>query len=301
MALRFDGKVAVITGAGGGLGRAYALLFASRGAKVVVNDLGGSFNGVGSSNSAADKVVNEIKQAGGDAVPNYDSVENGDKIIKAAIDKWGKVDIVINNAGILRDVSFMKMTDKDWDLVHQVHLKGAYSVTKAAWNAMREQSYGRIIMTTSAAGLYGNFGQANYSSAKLALVAFANTLAKEGASKNIHVNTVAPMAGSRMTETVMPPDLVQALKPEYVAPLAAWLCHEQCEDNGAVFEVGAGWVSRVRWQRAKGAFLDVKKVPSPENVRDVWSQVNDFSEPQYPTTPGESISLIVSHLNRAKL
>nr|MBA3503705.1 SDR family NAD(P)-dependent oxidoreductase [Deltaproteobacteria bacterium] len=175
--LRFDGKVALVTGAGGGLGRSHALLLASRGAKVVVNDLGGSFTGEGKSASAADKVVDEIKAAGGQAVANYDSVEDGDKIIKTAIDAFGGIDIVINNAGILRDVSFQKMTQQDWDLVYKVHVLGAMKVTHAAWNHMRDKGYGRIINTASAAGIYGNFGQANYAMAKLGIHGFTQTLA----------------------------------------------------------------------------------------------------------------------------
>jgi len=178
--LRFDGKVAIVTGAGNGLGRSHALLLASRGAKVVVNDLGTSVSGSGSSSKAADKVVQEIKNAGGVAVANYDSVEDGEKIVQTAIDNFGRIDILVNNAGILRDTSFVKMTDNDWDLVYRVHLRGAYKITKAAWNKMREQNYGRIIMTTSAAGIYGNVGQANYSSAKLGLVGFAKALSIEG-------------------------------------------------------------------------------------------------------------------------
>jgi len=294
--LRYDGRVAVVTGAGGGLGRAYALLLASRGAKVVINDLGGSTSGEGKSSKAADIVVDEIKKAGGEAVANYDSVEDGEKIIKTALDTWGRVDIVINNAGILRDVTFMKMTDKDWDLINTVHVKGAYSVTKAAWNHMREKGYGRIIMTSSAAGLYGNFGQANYSAAKLALLGFAKTLAIEGEKRNIRVNTIAPTAGSRMTETVLPPDLVKALKPEYVAPLVAWLCHEECQENGSIFELGAGWISKLRWQRTEGAFLDISKVPTPEDVKNVWDKVNDFGNPTYPTSAGETVQFLMSKL-----
>ncbi|HVK72193.1 MAG TPA: SDR family oxidoreductase, partial [Kofleriaceae bacterium] len=187
--LRFDGKVAIVTGAGGGLGRSHALLLASRGAKVVVNDLGGSHTGEGKSSSAADKVVDEIKAAGGTAVANYDSVEDGDKIVKTAIDTYGRIDVLVNNAGILRDVSFAKMTDADWDLVYRVHVKGAYKCTHAAWPVMRDQKFGRIIFTASAAGIYGNFGQANYSMAKLGLVGFGNTLALEGKKRNILVNT----------------------------------------------------------------------------------------------------------------
>jgi len=298
--LRFDGRVAVITGAGGGLGRAYALLFASRGAKVVVNDLGGSTTGEGASAKAADKVVKEITDAGGEAIPNYDSVEDGEKIIKTALDKWGRVDIVINNAGILRDVSFVKMTDKDWDLINRVHIKGSYSVTKAAWNHMRDKGYGRIIMTSSAAGIYGNFGQANYSAAKLGLLGFAKTLAIEGEKRNVFVNTIAPMAGSRMTETVFPPELVQALKPEYVAPLVAFLCHESSKTNGQLFEVGAGWISALRWQRTKGNFVDTSKGFTPEDVKKNWESITNFDNATIPTTITDSVTLVMEHLNKLK-
>jgi len=299
--LRFDGKVAIVTGAGGGLGRAYALLFASRGAKVVVNDLGGTTHGEGSSNSAADKVVKEIKDAGGEAISNYNSVEDGEKIVKTAIDKWGRVDILINNAGILRDASFLKMSDNDWDLIYRVHVKGSYSVTKAAWSHMRNQNYGRIIMTSSAAGIYGNFGQANYSAAKLSLLGFAKTLAIEGASKNIFVNTIAPMAGSRMTETVMPPELVAALKPDYVAPLVAYLCHESCTENGGLFEVGAGWVSKLRWQRNEGVFHNPSKGFTSEDVKKNWPKINNWENPSYPTSPQDSFTLLMQYLQKAKL
>lgn len=224
--LRFDGKVAIVTGAGAGLGRDYALLLASRGAKVVVNDLGASFKGEGANSRAADVVVEEIKKRGGVAVANYDSVEFGDKIVKTAVDAFGTVDIVVNNAGILRDVSFQKMTEQDWDLIMKVHLKGTFSVTRAAWNIMREKGYGRIINTSSSAGIFGAFGQANYAAAKLGLHGFTQSLAKEGDKRNIKVNTIAPLAGTRMTETVMPKELVEALKPEYVAPLVALLAHD---------------------------------------------------------------------------
>jgi len=299
--MRFDNRVVVVTGAGNGLGKVYALQFAARGAKVVVNDLGTSTSGEGKNSRAADLVVDEIKKNGGEAVANYDSVENGAAIIKTATDKWGKVDVVINNAGILRDVSFMKMKDSEWDIINKVHLYGAYSVTRAAWNVMREQGFGRVIMTTSAAGLYGNFGQANYSAAKLALVGFANTLSKEGEKRNVFVNTIAPLAGTRMTETVMPPDLVAALRPEYISPLVLYLCHESSKVNGGVFEVGAGWIAQVRWQRTKGHFFPhYEKRFTPEAIRDNWQRVTDWSEPSYPTTTSESIGTVTAYLEAQK-
>jgi len=295
--LRFDGKVAVITGAGGALGRAYALMFASRGASVVVNDLGSSTGGAGNDNTPAERVVQEIKNLGGKAVANYDSVEHGEKIIKAAIDNFGRVDIVINNAGILRDVSFSKMTDEQWDIIVKVHLTGAYKVTKAAWPYMLKQGYGRIIMTASAAGIYGNFGQANYAAAKLALVGFANTLAQEGKKKNIHVNTIAPIAGSRMTETIMPPELVKALSPEYVAPLVGYLCHESTEATGELFELGAGWVSKLRWQRSKGVAFDLSKPFGPEAIKDQFARISDFTNGDFPASVQSSMAVIMEHLS----
>ena len=279
--LRFDGKVAIVTGAGAGLGRAYALLLASRGAKVVVNDLGGSFKGEGGSSKAADVVVDEIRKAGGTAVANYDSVEFGDKIVKTAVDAFGTVDIVINNAGILRDISFMKMKDQDWDLIMMVHLKGSYSVTKAAWNIMRDKQYGRIINTSSSAGIFGSFGQVNYSTAKMGLHGFSQSLAKEGEKRNIKVNTIAPLAGTRMTETVMPPELVNALKPEFVAPLVAYLAHESCPESGSLYEVGAGYIAKQRWNRSQGVLLSIDNI-NPEAVRDNWEKIVDFSNSTYP-------------------
>jgi NAD(P)-dependent dehydrogenase (short-subunit alcohol dehydrogenase family) len=195
----------IITGAGNGLGKEYALFFALRGAKVVVNDLGGDISGTSQGSRAADKVVDEIVKAGGQAVANYDSVEFGEKIVETAMKAYGRVDVVINNAGVLRDVSMVKMTDQDWDIIMKVHLKGTFSVTKAAWNVMRKQGYGRILNTSSSAGLYGAFGQANYSTAKLGIHAFTMTCAKEGEKYNMRVNSIAPVAASRMTETVLPP------------------------------------------------------------------------------------------------
>jgi len=300
MSLRFDNRVVVVSGAGNGLGRAYALAFAARGAKVVVNDLGGDTKGdAGGSSRPADKVVAECKAlgGGGDAVANYDSVVDGHKIIKTAIDTWGRVDVVVNNAGILRDCSFHKMSDKDWDLVYAVHVKGTYALTKAAWPYMREQRYGRVITVTSGAGLYGNFGQANYSSAKMALLGLAQTLGKEGEKRNVHVNAIAPVAGSRMTETVMPPDLLAKLRPDYVAPLVLWLTHESCDVNGKCFEVGAGWIAGVRWQRAPGMFLPVDAI-TPESVRENWAKAVDFdsADVDYPTDLNATMGVLLQNL-----
>jgi (3R)-3-hydroxyacyl-CoA dehydrogenase / 3a,7a,12a-trihydroxy-5b-cholest-24-enoyl-CoA hydratase / enoyl-CoA hydratase 2 len=298
--LRFDNRVAIVTGAGNGLGRSHALLLAAHGAKVVVNDLGGGHTGGGKSSTAADKVVEEIKAAGGQAVANYDSVEDGAKIVQCALDSFQRLDIVINNAGILRDTSFPKMSDQDWDLIYRVHVLGSFRVTQAAWHHLRDAGYGRIIMTASAAGIYGNFGQANYSMAKLGLHGFAQTLAIEGKKRGIQVNTIAPIAGSRMTETVLPPDLVAALKPEFVSPLVAWLCHETCEESGSLFEVGGGYVGKLRWQRTDGALFRLSRPMTPENVRSKWSAITDFGKSSYPTNVTESMQPILGNLGTAK-
>ncbi len=298
--LRYDGRVAVITGAGGGLGRAYALLLAARGAAVVVNDLGGGMHGEGAGTSAADRVVEEIVNAGGEAVPSYDSVEDGGRIIQTALDHFGRIDIVINNAGILRDTSFHKMTADDWERIYRVHLYGGFQVTHAAWPHLRDQGYGRIVMTSSAAGLYGNFGQANYGAAKLGLLGLANSLAVEGQKRNVLTNTIAPLAGSRLTETILPPEMVAALKPEYVAPLVAYLCHESNIDTGQVFEVGAGWAARVRWQRGRGAFLPLDEALTPEAVAANWLVIQDFHEPTYPETPMDSFAPVVENLQGSR-
>ncbi|KAJ3247355.1 hypothetical protein HDU77_008627 [Chytriomyces hyalinus] len=204
---------------------------------------------------------------------------------------FGRVDIIINNAGILRDKSFARATDADWDLIQNVHLKGTYKMIKAAWPIFLKQKYGRVVNTTSAVGLYGNFGQANYSSAKAGVVALSNTLALEGRKSNIMVNTVAPNAGTRMTATVMPAEMVEALKPDYIAPPVAFLCHESnTEYTGGVYEVGSGWVSKVRWQRTGGFGFPVNRALTPEQVASQWSKITDFEDGRatYPTNAGES-------------
>src|ERR1044071_891636 len=294
--LRFDGRVAIVTGAGGGLGRAPALLLASRGAKVVVNDLGGSNTGEGKSSSRADKVVAEIKEKGGEAGANSDSVEDGDKIVKTAIDAFGKIDIVINNAGILRDVSFPKMTQSDWDLVYRVHVLGAFRVTHAAWPHMRDAGYGRVINPTSASGIYGNFGQANYSMAKLGLHGFTQTLALEGKKRNILVNSIAPTAGSRMTETVMPPALVEALRPELVSPLVARLVHESNEDTGGLYEVGGGFFAKLRWERSTGKIFRLGRAVSPEEVDASWKDITQFDKATHPAAIGEALQPLIENV-----
>ena len=294
--VRFDDRVVIVTGAGNGLGRSYALAMGARGASVVVNDLGGSVFGDGADKAAADVVVDQIKAAGGTAVANYDSVTDGDKIVQTAMDSFGKIDVVINNAGILRDKTFHKMTDQDWDLIYDVHVKGAYQVCHTAWPYMRDQNYGRIIFTASAAGIYGNFGQTNYSMAKLGLHGMSQTLALEGRSKNILVNTIAPIAGSRLTETVMPKERVDALRPEFVMPLVLKLCDENSRETGGLYEVGAGFIAKLRWERSKGKSFSVTDGFSPEDINDAWADITDFTDTDHPATLAESNLAIIRNL-----
>ena len=279
--IRFDGRVAIVTGAGGGLGRVYALEFAKRGAKVVVNDLGGARDGTGEgSTTPAQKVVEEIKAAGGEAVSNYDNVatsEGGEKIVKAALDAFGTVDILVNNAGILRDKSLLKMEPETWQAVLDVHLNGAYHVTRPAFAVMKEKGYGRIIMTTSAAGLYGNFGQTNYSSAKMGLVGLMNTLKLEGAKYDIKVNTIAPIAASRLMADIIPPDLLEKMKPEFVAPLVLFLCSEKCPVTGRIYNAGVGYYGRAAVMTSPGTVIgDGKKVPTLEEVGAAWEKIQSL-------------------------
>jgi NAD(P)-dependent dehydrogenase (short-subunit alcohol dehydrogenase family) len=294
--VRFDERVVIVTGAGNGLGKSHALEFARRGAKVVVNDLGGSAFGDGASKNAADQVVDEIVAAGGEAVANYDSVTDGNKIVQSALDNFGRIDVVVNNAGILRDKSFSKMTEDDWDLVYQVHVKGAFKVSHAAWPHMREAQYGRMIFTASAAGIYGNFGQANYSMAKLGLHGLSQTLAMEGKKSNVLVNTIAPIAGSRLTETILPPPLVEQLKPEFVTPLVVKLCDENSRETGGLYEVGAGWMGKLRWERSKGVGFNLTNGISAEDVNEQWSAVSDFADADHPANGQEAMMAMMQNL-----
>ena len=283
--LRFDDRVAIVTGAGAGLGRSYALELARRGAKVVVNDLGGARDGTGKgSKSAAKRVVDEIQKAGGEAVANYDNVataEGGEGIVKTALETFGRVDILINNAGILRDKSFLKMEPETWKAVLDVHLNGAYFVSRPAMAAMKDNGFGRIVMTSSAAGLYGNFGQANYSAAKTALVGLMNTLKLEGMKYNIHVNTIAPIAASRLTEDVMPPDLFERSKPEFVVPLVLVLCSEACQESGGIFNCGMGYFNRAAIMTGPAVQLgDADHPPTPEMIHENWARIDSLDGAQ---------------------
>ncbi len=268
--IRYDGRVAVITGAGGGLGKTYAQMLASRGASVVINDLGGSSDGTGGGTSMADQTVKEINEAGGKAVANYDSVatpEGGAGIIQTAVDNFGKVDIVINNAGILRDKSFAKLEPQHLEAVIDVHLKGAFYVTQPAFRVMKENSYGRIIFASSGAGIFGNFGQTNYGAAKMGLVGLSNVLAVEGAKSNIKCNVIAPIAKTRLTEQLLG-GMADALDPNFVTPLVAYLCSEDCELTHEVFDVGGGRYARIFVGLGKGWTTSKGKIPSVEDIAD---------------------------------
>jgi NAD(P)-dependent dehydrogenase (short-subunit alcohol dehydrogenase family) len=281
-----EGRAIVVTGAGGGLGREYALLLASYGAQVVVNDLGGSRDGTGAGSTMADQVVAEIREAGGTAVANYDSVataEGAASIVATALDNFGAIHGVVNNAGILRDTSFAKMTDAEWDLVQQVHLYGGYYVTHAAWPHFREQGFGRIVMATSTSGLFGNFGQANYGAAKSGLVGLINTLSIEGARSGITANSIAPMAATRMTADIAPQEVLDTLPPAHVAPVVGHLLTEECTESGSVFVVGGGRVYRVAQFQNEGVVFDAP--PSLEQVADNWDRITDMDNAVLGSNP----------------
>lgn len=274
--IRFDGKVAIVTGAGGGLGRAHALELARRGAKVVVNDLGGALDGSGGSSAAAEAVVAEILAAGGEAIANGSSVSDDAGVaamVNQAMDAWGRIDILIANAGILRDKSFSKMDIADFEAVMTVHLMGTVKPAKAVWEIMKAQNYGRIVVTTSSTGLYGNFGQANYGAAKLSLVGFMNTMKIEGAKNNIKVNAISPVAATRMTEALMPPQALEALKPEYVTPGVVYLASQDAP-TGAILTAGAGVFALARIYETEGVYLGRDGV-SAEEVAANWDRICD--------------------------
>jgi len=280
MDVRFDGRVAIVTGAGAGLGRSHAMLLASRGAKVVVNDPGGSVDGTGGTAAVADKVVAEIKAAGGEAVASYASVadeKSAQSIIDVAMNAWGRVDILVNNAGILRDRAFNNMTMADYEFVNQVHHFGTVYCTKAAWPIMRKQQYGRIVVTTSGSGTVGNFGQANYGAAKMAVNGLINVLRHEGAKYNIRCNAISPSAYTRMTESLLPPDIAPWMKPELVSPMVAWLCSEDCDQNGEIMAATAGGYARVQYFVTEGQQFDPAEPVTVEMIRDSLDKIRDLS------------------------
>lgn len=293
MSIRFDDKIAIVTGAGGGLGRAYALELAKRGAKVVVNDLGGSRDGAGHSDAAL-KVVEEIEAAGGTAMSNGGSVTEYEQMVEMvakAKEAWGGVHIVINNAGVLRDKSFAKMEPSDFRFVVDVHLNGSANVTKAVWDIMRAQNYGRLLMTASSTGLYGNFGQANYGAAKLGLAGLTKTLAIEGAKNNIKVNTIAPTAGTRMTEDLFPAEAFAAFSPDKVAPAALFLVSEDAPTN-MIVGAGAGVFQAAYVTLTQGKLLTGDDL-SPEGIAANWAAITDRTGEMTPQSGSEqSISIL---------
>lgn len=281
-----EGRVVIVTGAGGGLGREYALLLAEYGAKVVVNDLGGARDGQGSGSQMADAVVAEIKAAGGDAVANYDSVataEGTEGIVRSALDSFGAVHGLVNNAGILRDTSFAKMTFEEWDIVQKVHYYGSFLATKAVWPHFREQGFGRIVMASSTSGLFGNFGQANYGAAKSGLVGLMHTLAIEGAKAGIHVNAIAPMAATRMTADIAPQEVLEKLSPAHVAPVVVHLLGEENDTTDSTFVVGGGQVYRLALFQNQGAMF--AEPPSVEQVADQWATITDLTDVKLGKNP----------------
>ena len=287
--IRFDGRVAIVTGAGGGLGRQHALELARRGCKVLVNDLGGAVDGSGGSSEAAARVVEEIKALGGEASANGSSVTDDAGVAlmaTQAMDAWGRIDILIANAGVLRDKSFAKMEIADFEFVLNVHLMGTVKPAKAVWEIMREQNYGRIVVTTSSTGLYGNFGQTNYGAAKLAVIGFMNTLKLEGAKNNIHVNAIAPVAATRMTAGVIPPQVADRLKPDYVSPGVVFLCSEEAP-TGAILAAGGGAFALARLYETEGVYLGEEPGLSVEAVRDNWTKIADATGQQAYANGGE--------------
>ncbi|MER7504067.1 SDR family oxidoreductase [Nonomuraea pusilla] len=289
--LRFDDRVAIVTGAGHGLGRSHALLLAERGAKVVVNDLGGALDGTGASAGPAAEVVELITKNGGQAVASTDNVatpEGARAIVRSAIDAFGRLDIVVNNAGILRDKSFGKMTVEDFDAVIAVHVRGSYLVSQAAYPYMKEAGYGRVVNTSSPAGLFGNFGQANYSTAKMGLVGLTKTIAVEGARNGIRANAIAPIAWTRMTEALLPAEFEQKFTPERVSALVAYLVHDSCEVSGEVFSVGGGRVARVFVAEGPGWKTDDL---TPEALAMNWESV--MAEQPYVLTAADSMKAML--------
>jgi NAD(P)-dependent dehydrogenase (short-subunit alcohol dehydrogenase family) len=293
--MRFDGRVAIVTGAGGGLGREHALLLAARGARVVVNDLGGAADGTGASAGPAERTVKEIQSLGGEAVADLNTVatpEGGQAIVDTALAAFGPVDVVINNAGILRDKAFHNLTPELLDPVLDVHLRGAFNVTRPAWSLMREAGYGRVLLTASNSGILGNFGQSNYGAAKMGLVGLARVLAKEGARHGINTNVLAPIARTRLTEELLGP-LAPKLDPKLVAPVAAWLVHEDCTVSGEIYSAGGGRVARFFVGLTEGY---LNQGLTPEDVRDNLAGIHDEAGYSVPSSAADEIGRLAERL-----
>ena len=288
MTIRFDDKVAIVTGAGGGIGKEHALELARRGAKVVVNDLGGSVDGSGASD-AANEVVDIIKSEGGEAISNGASVTNLEAVkamVNQTMDEWGRIDILVNNAGILRDKSFHKVTLDDFDLVMDVHFQGSLNCTHTIYPIMREQEYGRIIFTSSASGVFGNFGQTNYGSAKMAMIGLMNTLKIEGQNKNVFTNSITPVAYTRMTESLIPEDFGKNLQSEYITPAVIYLAGEDAP-NGTIMSAGAGVFSRIFIHETMGVSLGMGEDMTPENIQANWDKISDMTDARALQNGGE--------------
>ena len=301
MTIRFDNQVAIVTGAGNGLGKCHALELARLGAKVVVNDFGGARDGSGGSTEAAEQVVAEIQAAGGEAIANgadVSSPEQVDAMVKQAMDTWGRIDVLINNAGILRDKSFVKMTQDDWDKVIAVHLTGSEICTRAVWPIMREQGYGRIVMTTSTSGLYGNFGQANYGAAKMAVAGLMNTLCIEGEKYDIKINCIAPTAATRMTEDLMPPEVLAMLEPKEITPAVLFLCSNKAPTHRIVL-AGAGCYAMVRLMESEGVYLDEDE-RNVDGVAAHFEQIGNMDNAREILAGGDHVTKILTKAAQAK-
>jgi len=299
MAIRFDDKVAIVTGAGGGIGKEHALELARRGAKVVVNDLGGNVDGSGASD-AANEVVELIKSEGGEAISNGASVTDLDAVkamVNQTMEEWGRIDILVNNAGILRDKSFHKVTLDDFNLVMDVHFQGSLNCTHSIFPIMREQEYGRIIFTSSASGVYGNFGQTNYGSAKMAMIGLMNTLKLEGQNKNIFTNSITPVAYTRMTEGLIPEDFGKNLSSEFITPAVIYLASDQAP-NGVTIAAGAGVFSRILIHETMGVSLGMGEDMTPENIHANWDKISDMTEARALQNGGEQTLKFFELINK---